>query len=65
MLISGNYKNMVSTPVGQQEGSLTLVADGNALSGTLVNEKGSTDFAGGTIAGNEVHYLSRPKLAAQ
>lgn len=61
MSIAGNYKVTVKTPVGLQEGSLTLVVDGESLSGSLENAKGSTEFSGGTITGNEVQFATRIK----
>ena len=51
MSIQGQYKVTVKTPVGMQEGSLTLVPDGESLSGVLTNPKGDSEFSGGTISG--------------
>ena len=56
MSIQGQYKVTVKTPVGMQEGSLTLVPDGESLSGVLTNPKGDSEFSGGTISGNEVAF---------
>jgi hypothetical protein len=61
MSISGTYKVKVSTPVGPQEGSLTLMADGDTLSGALENAKGATEFNGGTVNGNEVQFATKIK----
>lgn len=59
MSIQGQYKVTVKTPVGTQEGSLSLAVDGDDLSGTLTNPKGATEFSGGTISGNEVAFQTK------
>jgi hypothetical protein len=59
MSVAGNYKVTVKTPVGPQEGMLTLRVDGDALSGTLNNPKGSSEFTGGTVNGNEVQFAAK------
>jgi hypothetical protein len=56
MKIDGNYNLTLDTPVGTQDGSLTLKADGSSLSGTLTNARGSSTFAGGTITGGAVEF---------
>lgn len=52
MAIDGTYKLTVNTPMGSQEVTLTLKADGNALSGSSVTPMGSQDFSGGKIDGD-------------
>ncbi len=59
MAVAGHYKVTVKTPMGPQEGALTLKVDGNTLSGRLDNPKGSTDFSGGTVSGNAVHFVTK------
>ncbi|MEJ2377899.1 MAG: hypothetical protein P8Y71_21740 [Pseudolabrys sp.] len=61
MSVAGSYKVTVKTPVGPQEGSLTLWMDGESLSGRLDNPKGSTEFTGGTVTGNEVAFATKIK----
>ena len=61
MSIAGTYEVTVKTPVGEQNGLLTLIVEGNSLNGTLVNPKGSSDFAGGTVNGNEVQFTTKIK----
>ena len=51
MSIDGNYKLTLDTPIGAQEGRMTLKADGASLSGSLVNARGTTEFSGGTVNG--------------
>lgn len=59
MNLNGTYKLILKTPMGAQEGKMTLKAEGAALSGTLENDLGSTAFTGGTIDGNEVAFDTR------
>ena len=59
MSVTGTYQVTVTTPVGVQEGTLTLDVDGNSLSGTLTNPKGSSDFRDGEVNGNEVHFTTK------
>lgn len=61
MKISGEYSVTVDTPIGQQEGSLTLKEENGSLSGTLTNSKGTFDFSDGTVDGNEVHFTTKIK----
>lgn len=56
MKIDGSYNLSLNTPVGTQDGSLTLKSDGTSLSGTLTNARGSSAFAGGTITGGAVEF---------
>lgn len=59
MAIAGTYDVTVQTPLGLQVGSLLLrVADGT-LSGTLESPKGESEFAGGTVMGNEIQFTAR------
>jgi hypothetical protein len=59
MTIAGHYKVTVKTPVGLQQGSLTLKVEGDTLSGTLENSKGMTEFTGGTVNDNEVQFTTK------
>jgi hypothetical protein len=51
----------VKTPVGLRHGSLSVVADGDSLSGVLGTEKGSSVLVDGTITGNEVSFTAKIK----
>jgi hypothetical protein len=59
MSVAGTYEVRVTTPVGQQKGTLTLAVEGDSLSGTLTNPRGSSDFAGGEVQGDEVHFTTK------
>jgi carbon-monoxide dehydrogenase large subunit len=61
MSVEGTYQVKVKTPVGEQEGTLTLAVEGQALSGSLTNPRGSSDFTGGEVNGNEVHFTTKIK----
>lgn len=59
MPIPGTYKITVKTPLGPQEAKLTFVVEGEELSGAIENIKGRSDFSGGTITGDKVHFFAR------
>lgn len=59
MSVEGTYKVTVKTPVGLQEGTLVLKVAGGALSGSLDNPKGRSEFTGGTVAGETVHFATK------
>lgn len=59
MKIDGHYKLTLDTPLGKQDGELTLKTQGAALSGTLANSGGSAEFSGGTVEGDEVAFDTR------
>ena len=56
MSLDGRYRVEVKTPVGVQEGCLTLRVEGNTVSGVLDTPKGSSEFTGGTASGNDVTF---------
>ncbi|MGD2128854.1 MAG: hypothetical protein PVJ33_06895 [Lysobacterales bacterium] len=59
MNIDGTYKLTLDTPLGNQDGTLTLKTKGAELSGTLVNERGTTEFSGGTVSGETVQFKTK------
>jgi hypothetical protein len=59
MTIDGQYNLTLDTPMGQQHGTLTLKTEGAAVSGTLVNDGGTTEFSGGTVKDDEVAFDTR------
>lgn len=59
MAVAGTYQVTVKTPVGTQQGALTLAVDGNALTGILENEKGASEFTNGTVNGNHVEFTAK------
>ncbi|PFG73637.1 hypothetical protein [Tepidiforma thermophila] len=56
MAVDGTWNITLSTPMGERPAQLTLKTDGNALSGTFGSERGSQEFSGGTVDGNNVSW---------
>jgi len=56
MAIDGTYNITISTPMGDRPASLTLVTDGDALSGTFSSQQGDQPWDGGTVNGNQVAW---------
>jgi hypothetical protein len=59
MSLDGRYRVEVKTPVGLQEGSLTLRLEGTTVSGALDTPKGGSEFSGGRVSGNEVTFEAK------
>jgi hypothetical protein len=59
MSVSGTFTLTLHTPIGPQEGKMILRADGNDLSGTVVNVKGDSHFTGGTVSGDEIQFVAK------
>lgn len=59
--IEGAYKIHVHTPMGTEEGTLELTVNGQSLSGTITNSKGSTEFSDGIISDNEISFETKIK----
>ncbi len=56
MAVDGTWNITLSTPMGERPAQLTLKTDGNALSGAFGSERGSQEFSGGTVDGNNVNF---------
>lgn len=52
MAVDGTYNLTMNTPMGPQQGKLTLKSAGDSLSGIYENMMGPQEFSGGTIDGN-------------
>ena len=61
MSVAGTYKVQVKTPMGLQEGKMTLVVDGVSLKGTLENSTGSFEFTDGKAKENTVEFATKIK----
>ncbi|MEC3861407.1 hypothetical protein VK792_08940 [Mesobacterium sp. TK19101] len=59
MRIDGQYKLSLKTPVGEQQGMMSLKTDGTTLSGNLQNTKGEVAFSGGSVQGNQIAFDTR------
>lgn len=63
MSIDGNWEVSMNTPMGEQNGTLTLKADGNTLTGKVDTAMGSEEFDDGTVSGNDLEWsidISKP-----
>ena len=56
MSVDGTYNLTINTPMGKQEGKLTVAADGGALNGTMEQGGNSVEIANGTVDGNNVTW---------
>ena len=54
--VTGAWKMTLESPRGTREGILKLAVDGSSLSGTWTGERGSQQFAGGTVEGSNVSW---------
>ena len=54
--VAGAWKMTLESPRGTREGILELAVDGSSLSGTWTGERGSQQFAGGTVEGSNVSW---------
>ena len=56
MAVDGTYDIETTTPMGKQTAKLTLKSSGNVLSGTLAGARGTVNFDGGKVDGNNVTF---------
>lgn len=56
MAIDGTYDVQIDTPMGVQSMKLTLKTDGDALSGSVESQMGTSEFSGGAVNGDEVTW---------
>ncbi len=54
--VDGTWNVTTNTPMGAQKGTLTLVADGDKLTGTMSGAQGTTDIQSGAVNGNDVSW---------
>jgi hypothetical protein len=56
MSINGDWQVTVNSPMGVQKGTLTLVANGPALSGKIEIPQGTQTFANGKVNGDDLSW---------
>jgi hypothetical protein len=56
MAVAGTYKTSSNTPMGKQESTLTLIVDGDSLSGSSASPMGTTEFSGGKVDGDNFEF---------
>lgn len=58
MSVDGKWDIVTKSPMGEQKGVLTLVADGNALTGTMAGPQGDVELQDGKIDGDELSWVA-------
>lgn len=61
MAVDGTWKVVVKSPMGAQEGTLTLKSAGNALSGDLKDAGSSIAVEDGKVDGNKASWSGQMK----
>ena len=56
MTADGNWNLVVSTPMGERHGSLSLKTEGTTLQGSQAADGNSTEIFDGTVNGNEISW---------
>lgn len=56
MSADGNWKTTINSPMGAQEGTMTLATDGGALTGKLSAPTGEIDIEDGTVDGDNLTW---------
>jgi hypothetical protein len=56
MSADGNWNLVVSTPMGERHGSLSLKTEGTTLQGSQAADGNSTEIFDGTVNGNEISW---------
>ena len=56
MSAAGTWNTTMNTPMGAQQGTLTLEVDGSTLTGKLSGPQGDIDLEDGTIDGNDLSW---------
>lgn len=61
MSFDGTYTVTVKTPMGDQQGKLTIKTSGDTFSGSMETPSGSSDFSDGSISGNTLQWRAQTK----
>ena len=56
MSADGTWACKINSPMGSQEGKITLVSDGESLSGNMEGPQGTQEFDGGSVAGDNLSW---------
>lgn len=56
MSADGTWNTTMNTPMGAQNGTLTLTTSGSSLSGKLSGPQGEIEIADGTVDGNNLAW---------
>lgn len=56
MAVDGNWMITMETPLGERSATLSLAANGSALTGTMSGEAGTTEIQDGAVNGNALSF---------
>ncbi|MEZ5557323.1 MAG: hypothetical protein R3E86_02075 [Pseudomonadales bacterium] len=56
MSADGTWNTTMNTPMGAQQGTLTLATDGGTLTGKLSGAQGEIELTDGTVDGNALSW---------
>ena len=56
MSADGSWNCTINSPMGAQQATMTLVTDGNSLSGKMEGAQGTQEFDGGSVDGNNLSW---------
>jgi hypothetical protein len=56
MTADGNWNLVVSTPMGERRGGLSLETEGTTVKGSQMADGNSTEIFDGTVNGNEISW---------
>ena len=56
MSADGTWNTTMNTPMGAQNGTLTLTSSGGSLSGKLASPQGEIEISDGTVDGNNLAW---------
>ena len=56
MSADGIWNCKINSPMGSQEGKMTLATDGESLSGKMEGPQGTQEFEGGSVAGGNLSW---------
>ena len=56
MTADGNWNLVVSTPMGERRGSLSLKIEGSTVKGSQMADGNSTEIFDGTVNGDEISW---------
>jgi hypothetical protein len=59
--ISGEYEVSIATPIGEQRGTASFVAEGGAFTGRFESPLGGADITDGRLEGNDVSWTMEIK----
>ena len=56
MAVDGTYRVAITSPMGTQEGTVTLRTEGGSVSGSVAGDLGTADFSGGSVEGETASF---------